>query len=179
VPTSRPPPGRRQLLPLEAGASLPIGTRVDARDGGVDIQTAPAAGVARPTQDAHFEGGMFRVGQSRRNGKIVNIDLIHGEFAEVCGPLSKAERRAVVRRRAIARAAGSGRVLRRLWGKGKGRFRTRGRHAAATVRGTSWVVVDRCESTSVFVLEGIVDVENLITGGTVTLTAGEGYAARP
>jgi hypothetical protein len=172
-------PADGQLVPLEQGASLPVGTRVDARDGGVDIQTAPADGVERPTQDAHFEGGMFRVGQSRRNGKIVNIDLIHGEFAEVCGPLSKAERRAVARKRAVARAAGSGRVLRRLWGKGKGRFRTRGRHAAATVRGTSWVVVDRCESTSVFVLEGIVDVENLITGGTVTLTAGEGYAARP
>lgn len=173
-------PADGQLLPLEAGASLPVGTRIDAREGGVDIQTAPADGVASATQDAHFEGGMFRVGQSRRGGKVVTIDLMHGEFAEVCGPLSKRERRAIVRRRGVvARAAGSGRVLRRLWGKGKGRFRTRGRHAAATVRGTSWSVVDRCDSTSVFVLEGIVDVENLITGDVVTLTAGEGYAARP
>lgn len=173
-------PADGQLLPLEQGASLPVGTRVDAREGGVDIQTAPAAGVDRPTQDAHFEGGMFRVGQSRRNGKVVTIDLMHGEFAEVCGPLSKRERRAMLNRRGVvARAAGSGRVLRRLWGKGKGRFRTRGRHAAATVRGTSWSVVDRCDSTSVFVLEGIVDVENLLTGRVVTLTAGEGYAAKP
>ncbi len=173
-------PADGQLLPLEEGASLPVGTRVDAREGGVDIQTAPAAGVDRPTQDAHFEGGMFRVGQSRRGGRVVTIDLMHGEFAEVCGPLSKRERRAIANRRgAVARAAGSGRALRRLWGKGKGRFRTRGRHAAATVRGTSWSVVDRCDSTSVFVLEGIVDVENLLTGRVVTLTAGEGYAARP
>jgi hypothetical protein len=173
-------PADGQLLPLEQGASLPVGTRVDAREGGVDIQTAPAAGVDRVTQDAHFEGGMFRVGQSRRNGRVVTIDLMHGEFSEVCGPLSKRERRAIAKRRGVvARAAGSGRVLRRLWGKGKGRFRTRGRHAAATVRGTSWSVVDRCDSTSVFVLEGIVDVENLLTGKVVTLTAGEGYAAKP
>ncbi|MDQ3741513.1 MAG: PA14 domain-containing protein, partial [Actinomycetota bacterium] len=82
-------PADGQLIPLQQGASLPIGTHVDVREGGVDIQTAPADGVAQPTQDAHFEGGMFKVGQSRRNGKVVTIDLLHGEFAEVCGPLSR------------------------------------------------------------------------------------------
>ena len=174
-------PADGQLIPLEQGASLPVGTHVDARAGGVDLQTAPAEGVDRPTQDMHFEGGMFRVGQSKKGEKIVDIDLLHGEFKEACGPLSKAERRAIRRRGAVARAAGTGRnrVLRRLWGKGKGRFRTRGRHAAATVRGTSWSIADRCDETSVRVHEGVVDVENLLTGATVTLTAGERYAVRP
>ena len=172
-------PADGQLIPLEQGASLPVGTHVDAREGAVDIQTAPAAGVAQPTQDAHFEGGMFRVDQGKRKGKVVNIDLLHGEFAEVCGPLSRRERRAIRRRGIVARAAANGRVLRRLWGKGKGRFRTRGRHAAATVRGTSWSIADRCDETSIRVHEGIVDVENLLTGAVVTLRAGERYAARP
>ena len=170
-------PADGQLIPLEQAASLPVGTHVDARDGAVDLQTAPAAQVGRPTQDAQFHGGMFRVGQSRRNGRIVTIDLLHGEFAEVCG--KKSLRKGSSRRRGVlARAAARDRVLRRLWGKGKGRFRTKGRHAAATVRGTEWSIADRCDETSVRVHEGIVDVENLLTGAVVTLRAGDRYAAR-
>ena len=82
------------------------------------------------------------------------------------------------RRGLVARSAARKRVLRRLWGKGKGRFRTKGRHAAATVRGTEWSIADRCDETSVRVHEGIVDVENLLTGDVVTLRAGDRYAAR-
>ena len=171
-------PADGQLIPLDEPASLPVGTRVDAREGGVDLQTAPAEGVTLPTQQAHFEGGMFRVGQSRRNGKIVNIDLMHGEFAETCGAPSARERRAIARGLKARAAARGDRVLRRLWGSGKGRFRTRGRHAAATVRGTSWSIADRCDETAVRVHEGVVDVENLLTGETVTLRAGDRYAAR-
>ena len=33
---------------------------------------------------------------------------------------------------------------RKLWGDGKGKFRTKGRYAAATVRGTRWLVQDTC-----------------------------------
>ena len=171
-------PADGQLIPLDEPASLPVGTRVDAREGGVDLQTAPAEGVTLPTQHAHFEGGMFKVGQSRRNGKIVNIDLMHGEFAETCGEPSARERRAIARGLKARAAANRTRVLRRLWGEGKGRFRTRGRHAAATVRGTSWSIADRCDETAVRVHEGVVDVENLLTGEVVTVRAGERYAAR-
>ena len=170
-------PADGQLIPLEQGASLPVGTHIDTRDGAVDVQTAPAAGHGGATQDARFHGGMFRVGQSRRNGKLVTIDLLHGEFAETCGRQA-ARKRSTRRRGVLARSAARDRVLRRLWGKGKGRFRTRGRHAAATVRGTEWSIADRCDETSVRVHEGIVDVENLLTGAVVTLRAGDRYAAR-
>ena len=44
--------------------------------------------------------------------------------------------------------------MRRLWGDGKGRFRTRGRHGAATVRGTKWLTEDRCDSTKITVQRG-------------------------
>ncbi|HEX8206158.1 MAG TPA: PA14 domain-containing protein [Solirubrobacteraceae bacterium] len=176
-------PADGQLIPLEQGASLPIGTHVDTREGAVVVQTAPAEQVDLASQHAQFEGGMFEVGQPKRGGKVVTIDLLHGEFAEVCGKrdLRKSSRRRGVLARAAgvgARAAGRQRVLRRLWGKGKGRFRTRGRHAAATVRGTEWSIADRCDETSVRVHEGVVDVENLLTGAVVTLRAGDRYAAR-
>ena len=36
---------------------------------------------------------------------------------------------------------------RKLWGDGKGKFRTRGQYTAATIRGTKWLVQDSCTST--------------------------------
>ena len=160
------------LVPLDGAASLPVGTRIDTREGAVAIQTAPADGVARPTQDVVFEGSMFRVTQSRRGKRIVGIDLSHGDF-EDCAALP---RRA--RARTAAAARGRDKQVRRLFGKGKGKFRTKGRFAAATVRGTAWTIADTCDETITRVHEGIVDVENLITGRTVAVEAGERYAAR-
>ena len=64
-----------------------------------------------------------------------------------------------------------------MWGAGKGRFRTRGRHAAATVRGTRWATVDRCHSTTVKVYEGVVDVRDRLSGKKLTLRTGERHVA--
>ena len=44
--------------------------------------------------------------------------------------------------------------MRHLWGDGKGDFQTRGRGAAATVRGTIWLTEDRCDGTLVRVRRG-------------------------
>jgi hypothetical protein len=43
-----------------------------------------------------------------------------------------------------------------LWGSGKGQFRTKGRYAAATVRGTIWLTADRCDGTFVRVRRGVI-----------------------
>ena len=53
------------------------------------------------------------------------------------------------------------RRVRRLWGDGRGRFRTRGRYGAATVRGTKWLTLDRCDGTKVRVVRGKVAVRDL------------------
>ena len=47
-------------------------------------------------------------------------------------------------------------VLGKLWGSGKGKFRTNGKYSAATVRGTIWLVEDRCEGTLTKVPRGTV-----------------------
>ncbi len=52
-----------------------------------------------------------------------------------------------VRRGRRAQRTASRRVLGLLRGTAKGRFRTTGRFAAATVRGTDWGVRDRCDGT--------------------------------
>jgi hypothetical protein len=59
-----------------------------------------------------------------------------------------------------AQAALSKKALRRLRGKAKGKFRTRGRYGAATVRGTKWTVTDRCDGTLVNVTRGKVAVRD-------------------
>jgi hypothetical protein len=167
------------LIPLQEGASLPVGTRLDARNGAVELQTAPAAGFRGASQRARFSGATFKVGQPRKGGKVVTIDMQHGDF-ESCDDTPAARSKSRAKSRTTARAARrSSKRVRAIFGSGKGRFRTKGRHAAATVRGTVWSVEDRCDATVTTVREGVVDVEDLVTGKDVVVRAGESYTARP
>ena len=70
------------------------------------------------------------------------------------------------------------RKVRRLWGDGKGRFRTKGRHGAATVRGTKWLTEDRCNGTLVRVKRGTVAVRDFAKKKTVVVRKGKSYLAR-
>jgi len=67
---------------------------------------------------------------------------------------------------------------RRLWGDGKGRFRTEGEFSSATVRGTKWLVEDRCTSTLTRVVRGKVAVRDLVKKKTVIVRKGKRYIAR-
>ena len=68
---------------------------------------------------------------------------------------------------------------RRLWGKGKGRFRTRGKRSSALVRGTTWLVEDRCDgSTLTRVAEGTVTVRDFGRRKNVTVKKGKRYVAK-
>jgi ferric-dicitrate binding protein FerR (iron transport regulator) len=67
---------------------------------------------------------------------------------------------------------------RQLWGRGKGRFRTRGRHSTATVRGTYWLTKDSCNSTVTVVREGVVTVHDFAKNKDVKVKAGKRYIAR-
>jgi hypothetical protein len=69
-------------------------------------------------------------------------------------------------------------TVRRLWGKGTGRFRTHARFASATVRGTNWLTADRCDGSLTTVKEGRVEVRDLVKRKTVVLTAGKSYLAK-
>jgi hypothetical protein len=47
------------------------------------------------------------------------------------------------------------------------------------VRGTVWLVADRCDGTYVRVRSGIVSVQNFVTNKTTFVTAGHSYLAKP
>ena len=71
------------------------------------------------------------------------------------------------------------RRVRKLWGRDSGgRFRTHGRHSQATVRGTRWLTVDRCDGTLTRVTKGAVAVRDFRRHRTVVVRAGHAYLAR-
>jgi hypothetical protein len=67
---------------------------------------------------------------------------------------------------------------RRLWGSGKGSFRTAGKYSAATIRGTTWLTQDTCTTTLTRVKQGVVSVRDNVLKKTVVVKAGRKYVAR-
>jgi hypothetical protein len=57
-------------------------------------------------------------------------------------------------------------------------FRTTGKYAAASVRGTIWLTRDTCTLTLVRVRSGRVEVLDLARRRRVTVTTGKSYIAR-
>ena len=74
-------------------------------------------------------------------------------------------------------AAVSKKVLQLLHASGHGKFRTKGRYAAATVRGTIWTTADRCDGTLVHSIKDSVTVNDLVRHKTVIVRAGHSYLA--
>jgi hypothetical protein len=79
---------------------------------------------------------------------------------------------------AAAAAKPPPKVVRRLFAKGKGHFQTRGNFSSSTVRGTSWVTIDRCDGTLTQVKQGTVDVFDFRLKKHVSVKAGKSYLAK-
>jgi phosphodiesterase/alkaline phosphatase D-like protein len=163
-------PGSDEFVELTEGASIPVGSVVDATEGEVTITSA--ADSRGTPQSANFGGSEFKVLQRRAAKPVTDIVMTGGDFSD-CFP------RALSRQTAdVFGAARRKWSRRRLWGNGHGRFRTRGRHGTATVRGTHWLTEDRCDGTLVRVKRGLVEVRDLDRRRTVMVGAGEQYFAR-
>ena len=94
-------------------------------------------------------------------------------------PLKGSSFRACARRTGRrASAALSRRAIRRMRANASGRFRTSGRYSAATVRGTIWETIDRCDGTLTKVKRGTVVVRDFRKRRNITVRAGKSYLAR-
>jgi hypothetical protein len=160
-----PPP--RGFIELSVAAQVPVGATLDATSGRVSLESISDAGSGA-TQTAAFSGGRFAVSQTRGRRPVTEMALSGGSFRG-CGRAHA--------RRSGAEAARHRRV-RRVWGSGRGRFRTRGRYSSATVRGTTWLVEDRCGGTLTRVSRGSVVVRDLVRRRTLTLRAPRSYFAQ-
>jgi len=175
-PAGKGPRGVAGFVPLKGAANVPVGSQLDTAKGRVALTSAADTG-GKKTQKADFYDGVFQVKQSvpktkPKKAKALITDLVlEGE-----PPRSQCAKNG-------ARSAGADKkkgpkaVLGQLWGSGKGRFRTDGKYSSATVRGTIWLVQDRCEGTLTKVSRGTVQVADFQRHRTVSVTAGHSYLA--
>lgn len=156
-----------KFVPLAEARQIPVGSFLDTRKGTVRLQAA-STGKAKPYLGS-FSAGLFQMRQSRRRSAkgLTSLVMKGGKFKSCAAKRGKR-----------ASAALSKKRLRRLRGKGRGRFRTRGRYSAATVRGTTWTVTDRCDGTLTQVSRGKVAVRDFRRKKTIVLRAGKRYLAR-
>ena len=160
------------FVPLEEARQVPVGSFLDTERGTVELVSATGSGSR--TQSGKFSSGLFQVLQSRnRSAKGLTELRLKGSSFNRC----RARGGSAATRGANA-AQLSRRTIRRLRANAKGRFRTRGRHSAATVRGTVWITADRCDGTLTTVKRGKVAVRDLRRKRTITLTAGKSYLAK-
>jgi hypothetical protein len=145
---------------LGANESIPLGSTIDATKGRVRLTSAAGGGK---TQTGDFYKGQFKITQTKGKKPITQLAL---NAALSCGKAGKAS------------TARKKKKVRSLWGDGHGSFRTKGRRAAATVRGTKWFTQDTCDYTKVSVKRGIVDVRDFARHKTVKVKKGHSYVAR-
>jgi hypothetical protein len=157
-------PGAKGYVPLTTLSSVPVGSTLDTRKGTVRLNSAVKGGGV---QTGDFYDGQFVVKQAT---SVDTTDLV------LSGGSFKSCPRA--RRAGATAAAKRNRTVRRLWGNAKGRFRTSGKYSAATVRGTVWLVADRCDGTLTQVKSGVVSVRDKRRRKTVLVKARRSYLAR-
>jgi Divergent InlB B-repeat domain/RTX calcium-binding nonapeptide repeat (4 copies) len=154
-------PGTGQFVQLTAADQLPVGTQVDTTNGSIQLTAARAGGIIDTSE---FFDGIFTIQQANA-AALTELELNGGDFSCL--------------EPAFSWQAKSKKPVRRLWGSGKGKYRTRGRYSSATVRGTRWKTEDRCDGTLTLVEEGIITVRDFIRAVDVTLRAGQSYLAEP
>jgi hypothetical protein len=143
-----------KFVPLKAGV-IANGSEIDVRKGRVGITTST-------NEQADFYDGIFKISQSKALTTLTLSEKLTG-----CPKAATS-----------ARAAAKKPKTRKLWGDGKGKFRTKGQYSAATVRGTKWLLTDTCTSTTVKVATGTVSVQDLVKKKTVIVRKGKHYTAR-
>ena len=158
------PRGSTKPVPLSGATQIPMGSTVNTTKGTVRMTTArDTKGL---TQTGDFYNGIFKVTQKAAAQPITELRLMGGSF-RTC------------RSSRGASAAAAPRRVRRLWGNARGRYRSVGRYSSATVRGTIWLVEDRCDGTLTRVRKGQVVVRDLVRKRNIRLRAGKSYLARP
>ena len=178
IVTYSPPPGSpasalaaqirgRTFVPLTSARTIPVNSLLNTRRGTIRITTATTS----RSQRGEISQGVFQVRQSRssRSRGLTELRLVGGSYSGCVARGSSAEVYASRRTR---------RRVRRLRVNARGRFRTRGRAAAGTIRGTIWTTEDRCDGTVIRVRRGVVSVRDFRRRRTVRVRAGRSYLAR-
>lgn len=166
-------PGSATFVPLTAATQIPVGSQVDARSGTIRLTTASTKATA--TFTGNFGGGLFSISQSKKRSAqgLTTLALLEGVATG-----SPSFRRCKAPQHRADIAALNSRTLGLLHATARGKFRTSGRYSAATVRGTIWDTIDRCDGTLTVVHRGTVAVRDFCLHTTVLVRAGHRYLAK-
>jgi hypothetical protein len=157
-------PGSGRFTRMATDAEIPFDSEIDVSHATIRLTSALPSGR---TQTGRFGGGRFRLREGRRG--YVDFYL----RGRAC-PRSRQHAHV-----GSATASARRRHRNHLWGHDHGgRFRTHGRHSQATVRGTRWLVADRCDGTLTLVTKGSVVVRDTGSHRRLVLHAGARYLAR-
>jgi hypothetical protein len=155
-------PGNKKFETLEDDEQVPVGTTVNVKKGRITLITAADENGGTATAD--FYDGIFKIGQTKGKKPITVLTLVEKLSCAASG-----KKAAIAKKKTTKR---------RLWGDGTGRFRTKGKHSAATVVGTKWLVQDTCTTTLTKVARGKVSVRDFAKKKTVLVRKGHKYIAR-
>lgn len=153
--------GTTRFVKLTGKAVIPSGSIVDTTRGKVRLTTALPTGGSQSIE--LFEGAFrLRLGLTG----VADLELTGGNLRKC-------------RNRSAGHAAkAKAKTIRHLWAHGTGDFRTDGRYASASVRGSTWNTVDRCDGTLVRVTSGKVRVTDGKRFKTVVVSQGHSYFVR-
>jgi streptogramin lyase len=139
---------------LAGRRSVPEGTEVDAAAGRVRVRASTG-------QNGVFYEGRFMIRVPRAG--TVDLELTGSSFTSCA------------KGRQLASIQAEDQPPRRLWGSGRGKFRTRGRYSVVSVRGTVWLTSDSCQGTITRVRQGVIQVADLLRGRQVIVRRGKTY----
>lgn len=159
--------GQKNFTRLIGRESIRVGCEVDTRTGSVRLTSAKGK---VGTQSAVFRGGIFRW---KQKPKQTEVEVV------LTGPRNcGATRQSLSFSPGGSDASTSALRGRRIWGNGKGRFKSSGSRGSGSVRGTEWLTEDRCNGTTFFrVKSGVVAVRDFAKKKTIRLKAGKSYVA--
>jgi hypothetical protein len=163
------------FVPLTEARQIPTGSEIDALHG--SLKMVSNTGQVGKTQTATLTGGVFKVTQTRKGitKGMADFSLVESAFQGApsygtCTAKHKASDATIARL--------SSKTLQLLKVSGHGKFKTTGRYASATVRGTIYTVADRCDGTLTHVIRDTVLVDDFVRHTTILLHTGQSYLAR-
>jgi hypothetical protein len=169
------------FIPLTQARQVPTGSEIDARRGTLELVVASTK--KHHTWQARLAGSVFSPSQARSGLQkgLTTFTLRESAFAGAPSYASCSARNASIARAGpdAQLAKLSPKVLQTLKASDhSGKFRTKGRYSAATVRGTNWWTEDRCDGTLTIVKRGSVSVFDDHTRKTIIVTAGHSHLAK-
>jgi DNA-binding beta-propeller fold protein YncE len=176
------------FIPITELQQIPANTVINALHGTLTLTTALPAVQARDaaakgkkkvkTQSGTFGGAIFKITQATKGaGKgLATLAIVEGAFN---GAPSYATCNAPKKAGDASAAALSSKTLQLLHASAKGKFATKGKYSAATVRGTKWTIADRCDGTLTHDITHSVAVNDFVRHKTIILHAGQSYLAKP